>query len=90
MRGADNAIVGNRREMAEKMKNTKFTKEQEERRTRILEEKRKEFYAKKRYRRLSYSTKELQLLLPFIQLLELSGFYDIHLIHGTTEFGRIL
>ncbi|MHA2328835.1 MAG: hypothetical protein ACXACR_09985, partial [Candidatus Hodarchaeales archaeon] len=34
------------------------------------------------------SIKETQLFLPFYQLLELKGFYDIHLVHSTTEFGK--
>jgi hypothetical protein len=34
------------------------------------------------------STKELQFFLPFLQLLELRGYHDIHLVHGTTEFGK--
>lgn len=34
------------------------------------------------------SIKELQLFLPFKQLLEASGYYDIHIIHGATEFGK--
>jgi hypothetical protein len=34
------------------------------------------------------SSKEIQLFLPFIQLLELLGFHDIHLLHGPTEFGK--
>jgi len=34
------------------------------------------------------STKELQFILPFLQLLELIGYYDIHLTHGGTEFGK--
>jgi hypothetical protein len=34
------------------------------------------------------SSRELQMFLPFIELLELSRFYDIHLIHGGTEFGK--
>jgi len=36
------------------------------------------------------STKELQFFLPFMELLELCGYYDIHLIHGPVEFGKDL
>ena len=32
--------------------------------------------------------KEVQFFLPFFQLLEAKGFFDIHLIHGSTEFGK--
>lgn len=34
------------------------------------------------------SIKELQLFLPFRQLLEAGNYYDIHLVHGGTEFGK--
>jgi hypothetical protein len=34
------------------------------------------------------STKELQFFLPFMELLQLRGFYDVHLLHGTTEYGK--
>jgi len=41
-------------ETGKKLADIKFTLEQEERQRKILEKKKKEFYAKKRYRRLSY------------------------------------
>ncbi len=34
------------------------------------------------------SIKEVQFFAPFKVLLETMGFYDIHLLHGSTEFGR--
>lgn len=34
------------------------------------------------------STKELQFFLPFIELLQLRGFYDVHLLHGVSEYGK--
>jgi hypothetical protein len=34
------------------------------------------------------SIKELQFFLPFIHLLEAKQYYDIHLVHGSTEFGK--
>ncbi|MBI4548438.1 MAG: hypothetical protein HY707_10680 [Ignavibacteriae bacterium] len=34
------------------------------------------------------STKELQFFLPFMELLQLRGFYDVHLLHGATEYGK--
>lgn len=34
------------------------------------------------------SIKEVQFFLPFKHLLEAKQFYDIHLIHGSTEFGK--
>lgn len=34
------------------------------------------------------STKELQFFLPFMELLQLRGFYDVHLLHGSTEYGK--
>ncbi len=34
------------------------------------------------------SIKETQFFLPFHQLLEAKGFYDIHLIHSSVEFGK--
>lgn len=34
------------------------------------------------------SIKELQLFLPFRQLLEAGNYYDIHLVHGATEFSK--
>jgi hypothetical protein len=40
--------------VVKKLSEIKFTKEQEERQNRIFETKKREFYAKKRYRRLSY------------------------------------
>jgi hypothetical protein len=36
------------------------------------------------------STRELQFFLPFMQFLELRGYYDVHLLHGTTEYGKDL
>ena len=40
--------------LLEKIKDTKLTKEQEERKNKILEAKKQDYYAKKRYRKLSY------------------------------------
>ncbi len=34
------------------------------------------------------SIKELQFFLPFSHLLEAKQYYDIHLVHGSTEFGK--
>lgn len=34
------------------------------------------------------SIKEVQFFLPFHQLLEAKGFYDIHLTHGSLEYGK--
>lgn len=34
------------------------------------------------------SITEIQFFLPFIQLLEASGYFDIHLVHSPTEFGK--
>ncbi len=34
------------------------------------------------------SIKEIQLFLPFSLLLEKMGYYDIHIIHSSTEFGK--
>lgn len=34
------------------------------------------------------SIKELQFFLPFSHLLEAMQYYDIHLVHGSTEFGK--
>lgn len=34
------------------------------------------------------SIKEVQFFIPFTSLLALKGYYDIHIIHGPTEFGK--
>lgn len=34
------------------------------------------------------SIKEVQFFLPFSYLLSLKGYYDVHIIHGSTEFGK--
>ena len=34
------------------------------------------------------SIEEIQFFLPFASLLRLKGYYDVHIIHGTTEFGK--
>lgn len=36
------------------------------------------------------STRELQFFLPFMQLLGLKGYYDVHLLHGIAEYGKDL
>lgn len=34
------------------------------------------------------SIREIQFFLPFSYLLQLQGYYDVHITHGSVEFGK--